>query len=267
MKTYLLALLIVLPLGAGAQPQKAIPADLLKKIKAVNRAANELDARDPWAEIYQGAVDIDTLDAFIAAGLLHILKDKRSMTTAVEEAFESIFVTVSDDKRLKVFSWFQNTGGSMKAYSSVVQYRTPAGVVGVHHLSANAEDCVASSGTFSRIHTLTTGKKNLYLALEMAMLCNTCEHNQAAVFQLTDKNLVTNYPAFADNTPCFGIDTRMGNAEVFAYDPVAKELKVSYLKDDLSDGREYAENVTTEERIHLTFRFDGVTFRQVEHGN
>ncbi len=262
MKTYFLALLIVLPICVKAQTKKAVPADLLKKINAVNKVANQLDARNPYADTL-GDIGIDALDSTIARGLLDILKDKRAMTEAVEQAFRSISVTTSEDKQLKIFYWYQNTGGSCKAYSSVVQYRTPVGVVGAYHLSANYEDCVASGGTFSRIHTLTTGKKNLYLAFELGMLCHTCEHNKAAVFQLTDKGLITNYPAFEDSTPCFEINNRMGNAEVFEYDPVTKELKVSYIKDDLSDEGEYADNAAAKERVHLTFQFDGLTFKQV----
>lgn len=154
----------------------------------------------------------------------------------------------SDDKKLWLFNWYENTGGSFKSNVSMVHYQTLSGKPMVAYddiLKTGEENLFPSAGAwFDKIYKLKSDKE-LYLCIGSGIGCNTCVFQTAVVVELQKDGADFNYNAF--NTPsdeaisygensssCLTLGARIDDIEKFAFDPKTQTLTIIYLTDDLT---------------------------------
>jgi hypothetical protein len=222
---------------------------------------------------------ISMVNEQIAKRLVDILTDNEILSTNVDSLLElpSLGKVHSKDKRLWIFNWYENTGGSWKSNISLVHYRTQAKKPKVDYVPANeneeqSEETInpnefCSNGAwFDKIYKLKTKSKDLYLCIGSGVSCNTCIYQIATVVELTKDSINFNYPAFriksgedsppgSENEACFTLDARMGDIESFGFDPKTQTLTFAYLTDDHTPVQ-----TVKQKRIVERLVFDGVKF-------
>jgi hypothetical protein len=173
------------------------------------------------------------------------------------------------DRRLWIFNWFENSGGSFKRYFSRLQYHTSDG-----RLKTDAtplyderyEPGFCSNGAlFTQIHKLRSRGKDLYLCLGYGIGCNTCVFQIATVVRLFQDSMQLDYPAFDEAGaagPCLSVHARTGNLEDFHFDPVTQKLSYSYLPDDLTP-IQAEEDGEPAQRVRVSLWFNGTRFEPV----
>lgn len=246
--------------------------DSLKKLLS---QADTLRAENLWDE---NSIDINGL---IAEQLSDILIIPSIVNYNLDSLLNHNFlgITHSKDKRLWIFSWYENTGGTFKSNVSLVHYRTrpnkPKVAVESNFENNDSEKLVnnfCSNGFgFEKIYKLKSSSKNLYLCLGSVVGCTTCCGEIASIVELTNDSINFNYPAFTiskqdgyyrdseDNSPCFTLDSRCGSIEKFEFDSKTQTINYSYSTDDNTPVK------TVEEKSKIvigSLHFNGQNFIQ-----
>ena len=254
MKKYLIFLSMVAQLGA--QPKIDFP----RKVDTLQKLMTAADG-----VTFQVTDSLDYNGKIITV-LTDILSDRESVKCNLEVLLKNDFlnITHSDDKKLWIFGWHENTGGTFKNAMNILQVRQSK-APGVFHDESTSRDStrtyhdnenvfVSSGFFFSRIIKLNS-KKQLYLCLGSVVGCSTCCLETATVIELARDSINFKYPAFvADSTrdqpvyePAFMLDSRCGNIKQFDYDAKTQTLIYEYEADDLTPvRREYEDEEDSE---------------------
>ena len=182
--------------------------------------------------------------------LKEILVKPETTKYDLEKAFKGTDISVvhSKDKRLWLFTWYENTGGSFISNLTVIQYRTKTNkpkVVIDNSITDDEVNGFDSSGSdFEHIIKLPSKSKNLYLCLGGFWGCNTCSAQVALVIELTSDGINLGYPAFKNTNvssnnkpiiewePMFIMDSRSDDIKTFAYDAKTQSIRYKYVPDD-----------------------------------
>ncbi|HEX2617641.1 MAG TPA: hypothetical protein VHL57_08870, partial [Flavobacteriales bacterium] len=145
----------------------------------------------------------DSLDINQAIGqaLLTVLRTPRVRDKDLDSLMDSTFFNVarSTDGRLRVYSWFENTGGSFLSYLHVLFYRDAKGR-GRAFFPEAAENTFQNNFAYGSsvyaIHALRSNELagRLYVCVGSVRGCNTCCAEVLHVVQLTDTALVLDPP-------------------------------------------------------------------------
>lgn len=196
--------------------------------------------------IHHSYGDNDTVDHMeyineaISATLHKILADTvithQDMVSVLN--IEGLGVVHSDDKRLWLFTWYENTGGSFKSNRSIVYYINKMGK------SMTDDGSFTSAGAaFDTIYKLRSIKRDLYLCIGSGVGCTTCIFNTASVVELKKDSANFTYHAFDlptddvitygdNNQACLTFGARDGDIEKFEFNPKNQKLTIVYLTDD-----------------------------------
>src|ERR1043165_245582 len=214
--TLLLAFLFVL----NSLPAQTPTDSIKEKIRLINTWTATLDTLNPseGSESYT----IDSLNTRVTDYLLQILNDKNSVNCKVESLLQ-LHKRPSPDKKMIIFSFFENTGGSYKSHINIIYYRLPDGTPKAERLmfcnSDGKEDKDAYGGTFDTIIVLGSKDKTKYLCRGGGISCNTCEFDYTVLLSITDNSLQTDF--------CYLLDYRQGDGKV-TYHPKTKTLSYEY---------------------------------------
>jgi hypothetical protein len=218
-------------------------------------------------------VDINSL---IEDQLADILVDPKIIRNNLDKLLQHDFlgITHSKDKRLWIFTWYENTGGSWKSNISLVHYRTKSNQPKVEASgpadsdSPSATNVFCSNGAgFDKIYKLVSPGKNLYLCLGSGISCNTCIYNIASVVELTNDGINFTYPAFQtnsdnlypedDNFSCFVLGARLYDIEDFSFNEKTQTLHMVYRTDDNTP---HPAGTKEGQRIVRNLKFNGNKF-------
>lgn len=222
-------------LTANGQTQR--PDSVLLKTGLLKRTLDQTDTLKPEQLWQDNSIDIN---GSIARQLTGILTTPEIVNYDLEKLLHHDFLssTHSKDKRIWIFNWYENTGGSFKSFSSLIYYRTksnqPKVVCGFNSDSEQNSFC-SYGGSFSQIIKLKSRENDLFLALGSVSGCNTCCAEIATVLQLKSDTINFDYPAFEDSlkaSPCFLLDSRCGDITEFKFNQGTQTISYSYITDD-----------------------------------
>lgn len=251
-----------------AQPGKR----LLTRIDALKAMLSRADTLSPFDEKIKDVGDtISELNDQIGEKLASILTDPGSLRLNLDSLLEhpALGKVHSADKRLWIFSWAENTGGSWKSALNVVHYRTGSKKLKADIVSGDTDDsepgfCSKGAG-FNKIFKLRSKNRDLYLCMGSGTSCNTCEYEIATVVELTKDSINYSYPAFrprkvaeteaAANWSCHTLDARRDDIEQFEFNPKTQVLTMVYLTDDYTPVQS-----AKQKRIRERLLFDGTSF-------
>jgi hypothetical protein len=231
--------------------------NLFLKIDTLKAILSKADRLNPFDNSVENIGEtIAMVNDEISSRLSDILRSPEILRYNLDSLFEHPFLgkAHSADKRLWIFTWYENTGGSWKSNLSLVHYRTKSNNLKTNYKPISNEDSVAettseenefcSNGAeFHKIYKLKAKNKDLYLCLGSGISCNTCMYETATVVELTKDSINFNYPAFQskkedDNSigndiqSCFTLDARWEDIEKFQFDSKTQTLNLIYLTDD-----------------------------------
>jgi hypothetical protein len=250
----------------------------LARIDTLKRVLDRADTLNPFDDRHENIFDtITAVNNEIAERLASILSSRDILKYEPDSLldFSSLGKVHSKDKRLWIFSWYENTGGSWKSNLSLVHYRTRLNEPRTDYQPVGKEDGAAddswsgglsSNGAwFDTIYKLKAKGKDLYLCLGSGISCNTCIYRLAIVVELTHDGIDFNYPAFPSKKDGTGdredlssltVEARMDDFEKFSFDPRTQTLTIVYQTDDLTPVR-----TKKPERVIRRFVFNGIEFR------
>jgi hypothetical protein len=153
---------------------------------------------------------------------------------------EYLNITISEDKRLGIYSWYANNGGTWSMYDNVISYKTSTNSFKTHKdltVESNPNSYYPSSAKCKKIYKLkSTNNKDLYLCLWSSSGCSTCCAQIATVIEIKTDGINFAYPAFINSNPdllsSLTIDSRCGDIEKFEFNAKTLTLSYRYLVDD-----------------------------------
>jgi hypothetical protein len=244
MKSLVYFLFICFPLLCFSQ-KKAKDAFIVKVdslMRALDRA-DTLTSEELWysGDIASGEDEGFDLNDTIAGLLVRILSSPAISKYNPDSLLNHEFLGIShsNDKKLWIFTWYENTGGSFKSCLSVVHYKTLTGKP--QALFVPYYDGVFSlGGSIDRIYKLPHSTRAFYLCMQSIMGCNTCCMEGISVIELTKRKIDFSYPAFASDletnsspgVSIYSIDSRCGSILKFEYNPKSATITYEYDTDD-----------------------------------
>ena len=221
----------------------AQPADLQSKTDSLQQLLTRADTL-----LHEQEPDPQTVNRNIGRLLTDILTTadigKYNLDSLLHHPFLSM--VHSPDKRLYLFQWYANNGGTWNIVNHLVYYRfakaSPIVYLRLDDIDITDEETGIqkakpsslqdNSGSYDKIYVLTP---NIYLLKGYAKGCSTCSAAIFTVIQTDSAELNFEYPAFITEdgpSTSFVIETRYGNLTKFAFDPTTKTIYYSYKTDD-----------------------------------
>jgi hypothetical protein len=271
MKYLLLFLCFVEMVGQSSGPDA-----FLKKIDALKKLSVQADSATWQLNDSLGYNDK------INTALSEILKDRRSTKNDLDKLLGNYLdIEHSLDKKLWIFGWAENSGGTFRAIMNVIQWRsaqkpqiaydefTTIDTIGTYNPNQNV--FVSNGASFYKIIKLRS-KKNYYLCLGQVVGCSTCCSEVATVIELTRDSINFNYPAFENDTlsntkegSTLKLDSRCGYITKFEYDDKTQTISYEYEPNDLTPvyvdmDQQASERPHQNEPVKQTLYWDGSTF-------
>lgn len=223
-----------LPLLVDSLKKLFAMADTMQRTYAENDSVNQ----------------VDEINETIATTLTTILQDPKITRQNLDVLLRTpgLGIVHADDRKLWLFTWYENTGGSFKSNISMVYAKTPSGRAMVSsdgRVGKEQENPFPSSGAwFEKIYKLSA-QKELYLCIGSGIGCNTCMFQTAVVVELLPDGANFSYEAFeapeeegaayGQNGPsCLTIGAANGDLEEFAFDRNTQTLTIAYLTDEVT---------------------------------
>lgn len=247
----------------------------LLQVDSLKMILSEADTLKPMGEDTTAIEKILNVNDKIYYKLSKILKDPEAKTQNLDTLLKHDFLGIvhSDDKRLWVFNWYENTGGSFQSYLSLVYHKTKSGqavVTADNHGGSEEGNLFSSAGaSFYEVYKLRSKTKDLYLCIGSGVGCTSCIFKTAVVVELKKDSTDFNYKAFnipphdvitygTNDQSCLTIGARSGDIEKFEFNPKIQTLTLVYLTDDttpitIDEGEE-------EQRIVRKLVFNGQKF-------
>lgn len=253
--------------------------DLLASVDSLKRLFSIADTiRHSYGE--NDTTDhVGNLNISIAETLTAILKNPDLISHDLDSLLGQIInITQSADKKIALFSWYENTGGTFKSVSTIVYYKLSLGKTGIAYDGSDGSSSLISSysnlfcstgASFYEIYKLRSKTKDLYLCIGSGRGCTTCIFNTATVIELKRNSANFNYQAFnpppdevhsyrEDDLSCLSLGARDGNIEKFEFNPKNQTLTIAYLTDDNTPIK--SEEDEKQRRIVRKFVFNGEKF-------
>jgi hypothetical protein len=264
MKCFLL--LFCLWFSTTASAQRNYNDRIMEKanyFKTLLAKADTIGAWDNWDTVA-------LLNDSIAAAATGLLSSPQIVRYNLDSLLPGI--VRSKDKRLWIFSWFENTGGSFQSFLSVVHYRTASGkprAVYLKDFGLGDHGFSTEGGPAGSIYQLPHPSRNIYLCTFTVRGCGSCCAEVASVIELAKEGINPNYPAFqkiektALNKPVqqfsttYVLDSRCGSITRFTYNPKTAAISYAYETDDNTPVTQ-----ETAAQVRGTLRWNGKFFRE-----
>ncbi len=213
---------------------------------------------------------VDSVQNLIADKLILLLKSPTIKNYDLEKLLNNEFLSIiiSSDKKIKVFQWDENTGGTFRSSARIIAYldkNENLKLLPVKIEDYEIENYVSGGELWANKITKLKSPRNIYLIEESAATCSTCYAEYVQTVELTNSGLIAydgfygddNYGENDFKTSSFGIDYRWNESNSLVYDPDRQALIYSYFEDDLSG---YDGNPDSARYITDTLKFNGEMF-------
>ncbi|REJ99290.1 MAG: hypothetical protein DWQ43_03000 [Acidobacteria bacterium] len=120
-----------LPVCLFGQGPDAIESELAGELKKLSNSAGSGTAADPGSVTASNGRVLEILEN--AAGREDVLRHRFTRLDGL------MWITTSPDGNLRIYSWDNQQGGTMRYFNSVFQFRTESGKVGIKRKTTDAE--------------------------------------------------------------------------------------------------------------------------------
>lgn len=242
------------------------------KFKKTLDQADTLTSDEASGYNEDGTIQLDStfdINKNISLQLTEILNDENILNVKLDSILKHPFLNISksEDKRLWIFSWYSNNGGTMSIFNNIIFYRTKNNKT-KYYMDFELEDHPNSfCSNFSKFTTIyklpSIQKKDLYICFNRSNYCSTCFVEGFSVFELTQDSISFMYPAFMDEnnkSACYGLEYRVGSVDKFEYDSTQNIIHYSYTSDDITPIS--TRDKEKPKRIKGYLKWDGVRFKE-----
>jgi hypothetical protein len=117
-------------------------------------------------------------------------------------------IASSPDKKFRVYSWNTETGGTMRFFANIIQFKTPTGVKAVLYSNPIENPEETGCGFFyDTVYQLAKGKETYYLATRTAIFSSKDLMHGLKIFKITNGHLNDTAPLIKTKT---GIRNEIG---------------------------------------------------------
>jgi len=254
MKSLILPLILALSLTASAQTPAAIEHELAGYLDAVSKSGT-----------YSGEYDEDKntkANDAIRKTLERVGKLLDILQYAFPKLKDQMYVATSKDGKLRIYSWDQETGGTMHDFACVYQYQGTSGAVDTFSAGDDEEN---AGGYYTQIFQVDTKSGPIYLAISNFIAQNNIHGQSIEGLQINGNKLDVKAKVIRTSSG-------MKNSVDFVYDPFSlgdrSERLVSFdaAKQQFSfpvviEDKEFGNGKVTNRFI--TYRFNGQYFIKV----
>jgi len=176
-KVALLFLLILGTTGLGQTP-RAVEDRLLGHLSALEKSSN-----------YGGTADYEELDKInikLKADLVRLGRSASTLAYRFPRLKGKMFISTSTDGRFRVYSWDEETGGTMHDFESVFQFKDASGKVQTWTRPSIDDD---SGGFFHDVFQVTTKSGPAYLAVSTGIASSSLAVQSISAFQVKGNSL------------------------------------------------------------------------------
>jgi len=258
MRLSILAILFLLLTGATfAQTPSAVEREFVGYLENISKYGN-----------YRGGYDDEKLaknNADLRDKLLKYGKRADILRYGFPGLKDKMYVTTSKDRRLRIYSWDLETGGTMHDYASVFQYKGKSGKI--YSWAETLED--ESAGVFyHQIFQTDTSAGPIYLGVSTFIGSTSLAGQTVKAFRINGEKLDTDAKVIKTtsgvrNSVGFAFDffTVVDHPErpirLFSYNEANKSFRFPVV---IEDKRTPQGRVTSK---FITYRFDGKYFVKV----
>lgn len=181
---------------ASGQTEAAVEKALLQHLDTISKSSGQ-------------TVILERENKLFKQKLLRYAKTASSLKYAFKGLEGKIYITTSKDGKFRIYSWDTNTGGTMKFFDGVYQYKTKRGRVYAKAFEQTQE--FSARGFYYQIFQLDAGGKTYYLANSTNVLSNSQMHQDIKVYAIEGERL-------KDDVRLIRTTTAFRNSVGFDYD-------------------------------------------------
>lgn len=241
-------------LSSSAQTEGAMEKAMLSHLEVISKSSGKTDV-------------LERENKQLKQKLLRYGRTAAALRYGFKGLNGKIFIATSKDGKFRIYSWDTNTGGTMKFFDGVYQYKTKRGRVNAIAFQQTQE--FSARGFYSQIFQLDSGGKTYYLANSNNILSNASMHQDLEMYAIEgeklndDVRLIRTTTAFRNSVgfdyDFFSVvDRKERPVRLFSWNEAKKEFRFPVvLKDDKfpNGGR-----VTNR---FITYRFNGKYFVRI----
>lgn len=184
-----IVLLLVLIAAGGLFAVGQTPAEVERELLRLHSIVEEHPGGEEWEKL-------DAANNELEAYLLKQTKRADTLAYGFSEFGKQAQIATSGDGRLRIYSWDDRLGGTMRSYRVVFQFRRPDGRVG----SVAEEREEGDPGAFvSDIFEVRSGNSTLYLVYSTSIASTSNHLGIVRVFRIGRKGL--DFPVRIIKTP------------------------------------------------------------------
>lgn len=184
----LLCCLFSLAFTARAQRNTAsIDADLFQHIKNLWQWRYD----DRYSNLKDSDDSVVVENKRLIKKMLDVLNNNPATLYAPFDSLQKeMNIASSPDKKFRIYSWNTQTGGTMRFFANIIQFKTPTGVKAVLHFNPIDDPENMGCGFFyDTVYQLARGKEVFYLATRTAIFSTKDLLHQVKVFKINNSEL------------------------------------------------------------------------------
>ena len=251
------AAVLVLSAAAVAQTPARIEKEILTHLDKLSQASNYSGTRDVDEQAKQNNA--------IEQALIRYGKLQSTITYGFPALSKKMYIVTSPDKRLRIYSWDMESGGTMHDFASVFQYRGRSGKV---HTWATPDDETGAGSFYTQLFQVDAAAGPVYLA-NSSFIGSTSYHGQSIeAISIDGEKLKRRVKIFRTprglrdsisfNYDFFTVlDRRERPIKLFYYDSAKRSLRFPIVIED----RKTPQGRVTDR--YITYRFNGSEFVKV----
>lgn len=243
---------------AFAQTPAAIEKELLGHLDNISKYGN-----------YGGSGDFDKVDrenSLLKQKLVRYGRRAEVLKYAFPKLKEKMFVTTSKDGRMRIYSWDEETGGTMHDYDSVIQYQGTRGKI--YTWTNEPTDDVDIGGFYHQIFQVNSKAGPIYLAVSTFIGSTSLAGQAIKVVKIEGDKLDLNARLIRTNSGLqnsidFGydffsvVDRPERPIRLFSFDEAKRSFQFPIV---IEDEKTPQGRVTNR---FITYRFDGKYFVKI----
>lgn len=180
----LLFCLFALASAARTQSNTAIEADLHQHLKNIWQWSSESNV--------EGSSDSIVVEnkRLIKKMLQAFNKNPATLYARFDSLDQQMNIATSPDKKFRIYSWDTQTGGTMRFFANIIQFKTLTGVKAELYFNPIDDREEMGCGFFyDSVYELTKGKETYYLATRTAIFSSKDLMHQVKLFKTTNGRL------------------------------------------------------------------------------
>ena len=243
MKTRFFIVFILFPFLIKAQIEND---SVLIRIQELNQLCAQADTlHHTWEE----NDIVDSVQNLIGDKLIRLLKSPSIQNYDLEKLIDDEFLSiiVSSDKKIQIFQWDENTGGTFRSSARIISYLDEKGNTNLVEVDSDVNYYISNGELWVSKVTKLKSPHNIYLIEESAATCGSCYAEYVRTVELTDSGLISydgfygddNYGENDFKTNSFGIDYRWNESNSLVFNPDTQVIITSYFDGFSLDSARY----------------------------